>query len=54
MRQGPGRARRRELLRLVEEELPIAEFDKSRLGPQGSVVTEDYDGFHPATPCTTA
>jgi glutamate dehydrogenase len=35
-----------ELLRLVREELPIASFDKSRLGPRGRVVDlDDPDGF---------
>ncbi|MDP6601408.1 MAG: NAD-glutamate dehydrogenase [Phycisphaerales bacterium] len=36
-----------ELLRLVAEELPIAEFDRTRLGPRGRIVSvEDEDGFH--------
>ena len=36
-----------ELLRLFEEELPIASFDKSKLGPNGSIATvDDPEGVH--------
>ncbi len=36
-----------ELLRLFEEELPIASFDKSKLGPNGSIATvNDPEGVH--------
>jgi glutamate dehydrogenase len=36
-----------ELLRLFEEELSIANFDKSKLGPNGSIATvEDPEGVH--------
>ncbi len=36
-----------ELLRLFEESLPIANFDKSKLGPQGSITSvEDPEGVH--------
>lgn len=36
-----------ELLRLFEEALPIASFDASKLGPNGSVTSvDDPDGFH--------
>ena len=36
-----------ELLRLFEKELPIASFDKSKLGPSGSIATvDDPEGVH--------
>jgi glutamate dehydrogenase len=37
---------REELLRLVDDELPISEFDRDKLGHEGRVVTlEEPDGF---------
>jgi len=36
-----------ELLRLFEEALPIASFDSSKLGPNGTITSvDDPDGFH--------
>lgn len=42
--EDPDGLKMRELLRLVEEDLPIASFDVSQLGPQGKVTPLDADG----------
>ena len=45
--EDPGGLDLQELLRLQAEALPIASFDRSKLGPNGRVVTlEEPDGFH--------
>ena len=45
--EDPDGLNHQELLRLFEEALPIASFDASKLGPNGSITSVDNpDGFH--------